>query len=105
MIQLSHPGSMEGTENISIVPGDGLVLADEETSTARPVLLLLPAVRTVVGLLGQDGTQEGENHQVLHTQSGPDKIPQLDIYFLLENLYFIREPAIEIIEDKICTII
>merc|ERR1712110_949909 len=69
MIKLSHPGSMGSTENISVVP-------DEETSAARPVLLLLPAVRAAVGFLGQDCRQaEAESQQVLHTQSGLESFP------------------------------
>ena len=39
---------------------------EPETSTAGPVFLQDPAVRTVVRVLSQDWTQEGESNQVLH---------------------------------------
>ena len=43
---------------------------EPETSAARPVLLQDPAVRAVVGVLAQDGADQGESgQQVLHVGS------------------------------------
>ena len=104
VIQLRHPGSVGSAENVRVVPGDGLVLADEEAPAARPVLLLLPAVRAVVGLLGHHGVGQAkaESNQVLHTRAGAEKIP--DTFSGRIYLYVNRGPAMEIIEDKVSSL-
>ena len=104
MIQLRHPGSVGSAEHIRVVPVDGLVLADEEAPAAGPVLLLVPAVRAVVGLLGHHGVsqEEAESDQILHTRAGAEKIP--DTFSGRIYLYVNRGPAIEIIEDKVSSL-
>merc|ERR1712087_59850 len=53
-VQLCHPGLVEAAENRGVVPGDHLVLGQPEAVAAGPPIVLVPAVRTVEGVLGQD---------------------------------------------------
>ena len=66
MVQLGHPGVVGGAQQTGVVPGDPLGSVEPEASAAGPVLLQHPSVRAVVGVLGQDGADEGESQQVLH---------------------------------------
>ena len=65
-VQLRHPGLVEAAEDGGVVPGDHLVLGQPETVAAGPAVVLVPAVRTVERVLGQDGGQQGENNQISH---------------------------------------
>ena len=52
-INLSNPGTgMGGTEDLSISLCDGLTATEKEAPAGVPVLLLVPAVRALVGVLG-----------------------------------------------------
>ena len=68
-VQLSHVGIVEAAENRGVVPGDHLVLGQPETAAARPAVVLVPAVRAVVGVLGQDGAEEGQRDQISHLEA------------------------------------
>ena len=56
---------MEAAEDVSVVPGDQLVLGQPEAAAASPALVETPAVWAVERGLGQ-ATQQGEDNQVLH---------------------------------------
>ena len=73
MVKLRYPGAiMEVTEDVSISLGDLLPARDQEASAARAVLLQCPAIRAVVGVLGQGvGEQQREGDQgEPHDESG-----------------------------------
>lgn len=57
---------MEAAENRGVVPGDHLVLGQPEAVAARSAIVLVPAVRAVVSLLGQHGAEEGQEEERSH---------------------------------------
>ena len=85
VVQLGDPGARvsgadevccgPGHRQISLIvflsfftPGDCLVGANQEASTARPVLLLHPAIRATVGVLGGNEANQanGKQKEQLH---------------------------------------
>ena len=68
-VQLRHICLVEAAENTGVVPGDHLVLGQPETVAARPAVVLVPAVRAVEGVLGQDGAKEGQRDQISHLEA------------------------------------
>ena len=51
-VKLGHPGLVEAAEDVSVVPGDQLVLGQPEAAAASSALVETPAVWTVEGGLG-----------------------------------------------------
>ena len=57
---------MGGTEDLSISLGDGLAATEKEAPAGVPVLLLVPAIRALVCVLGHSARHQHSEEEYSH---------------------------------------